>query len=95
MLATRTRDLMRFRAGELPAGNEFAGKSIAVEIDGGRVRVRTMVKKVASAAKRSGRSSGSSGASPRSSSSSKWTRRGAWFGGAAPSSTARSRAPTH
>ena len=45
MLATRTRDLMRFRAGELPAGNEFAGKSIAAEIDGGRVRVRTIVKK--------------------------------------------------
>jgi hypothetical protein len=45
MLATRTRDLMRFRSGELPAGNEFAGKSVAAEIDGGRVRVRTMVKK--------------------------------------------------
>jgi hypothetical protein len=45
MLATRTRDLMRFRAGELPAGNEFAGKSVAAEIDGGRVRVRTIVKK--------------------------------------------------
>ena len=26
MLATRTRDLLRFRAGELPAGTEFAGK---------------------------------------------------------------------
>jgi hypothetical protein len=46
MLATRTRDLMRFRAGELPAGNEFAGKSVAAEIDGGRVRVRTIVKKI-------------------------------------------------
>jgi hypothetical protein len=45
MLATRTRDLMRFRAGELPAGTEFAGKSIAAQIDGGRVRVRTIVKK--------------------------------------------------
>jgi hypothetical protein len=45
MLATRTRDLMRFRAGNLPAGNEFAGKSIAVEVDGGRLRVRTLVKK--------------------------------------------------
>jgi hypothetical protein len=45
MLATRTRDLMRFRSGELPAGNEFAGKSVAAEIDGGRVRVRTIVKK--------------------------------------------------
>jgi hypothetical protein len=46
MLATRTRDLMRFRSGELPAGNEFAGKSVAAEIDGGRVRVRTIVKKI-------------------------------------------------
>ena len=45
MLATRTRDLMRFRAGEVPAGNEFADKSIAVQIDGGWVRVRTIVKK--------------------------------------------------
>jgi hypothetical protein len=45
MLATRTRDLMRFRSGELPAGSEFAGKSVAAEIDGGRVRVRTIVKK--------------------------------------------------
>ena len=44
MLATRTRDLMRFRAGELPAGSEFAGKSVAVGMDGGRVRVRTIVK---------------------------------------------------
>jgi hypothetical protein len=45
MLATRTRDLMRFRSGGLPAGNEFTGKSVAAEIDGGRVRVRTIVKK--------------------------------------------------
>jgi hypothetical protein len=45
MLATRTRDLMRFRSGGLPAGSEFAGKSVAAEIDGGRVRVRTIVKK--------------------------------------------------
>ena len=46
MLATRTRDLMRFRAGELPAGKEFAGKSVAAEIDGGRLRVRTIVEKI-------------------------------------------------
>jgi hypothetical protein len=45
MLVTRTRDLMRFRTGELPVGTEFAGKSVAAEIDGGRVRVRTIVKK--------------------------------------------------
>jgi hypothetical protein len=46
MLATRTRDLLRFRAGDLPAGDEFAGKRVAVEIDGGRVRVRTVIEKI-------------------------------------------------
>jgi len=46
MLATRTRDLLRFRAGELPTGNELAGKNVAVGIDGGRVRVRTVVEKI-------------------------------------------------
>jgi len=45
-LATRTRDLMRFRAGELPAGDEFAGKRLGAGIDGGRVRVRTLVEKI-------------------------------------------------
>jgi hypothetical protein len=45
MLAARTRDLLRFRAGGLPAGNQFAGNRLAVQIDGGRVRVRTVVKK--------------------------------------------------
>ena len=43
MLTTRTRDLLRFRAGTLPAGDEFAGKRVAVGIDGGRVRVRTVI----------------------------------------------------
>ena len=95
MLAARTRDLMRFRAGDLPAGNEFAGKDIAVEVDGGRVRVRTVVKKVATTAKRSGRSSRSNGVSPRLSSSLKSARRGGWFEEAALSSTARSRVPMH
>jgi hypothetical protein len=52
MLATRTRDLMRFRAGELSAGTEFAGKRVAVEIDGGRVRVRTVIKTVRVGGKR-------------------------------------------
>ncbi len=45
MLATRTRDLLRYRAGLLPAGDELAGKRVAVGIDGGRVRVRTVVGK--------------------------------------------------
>ena len=39
MLATRTRDLLRFRQGGLPAGTEFANKRVAVQIDGGRIRV--------------------------------------------------------
>jgi hypothetical protein len=46
MLATRTRGLLRFRRGELPAGAELAGKRVAVAIDGGRVRVRTVIKEV-------------------------------------------------
>ena len=46
MLATRTRDLPRFRRGGLPAGTEFADRRVAIQIDGGRVRVRTIVKKL-------------------------------------------------
>jgi hypothetical protein len=46
MLATRTRDLMRFRRGELPAGSEFKDKRVAAGIDGGRVRVRTVVETI-------------------------------------------------
>ncbi len=46
MLAGRTRDLLRFRRGELPAGEQFQGKRIAAATDGGRVRVRTVIKKV-------------------------------------------------
>jgi len=45
MLAARTRDLMLFRRGALPPGSEFADKRIAVGIDGGRLRVRTVIKK--------------------------------------------------
>jgi hypothetical protein len=52
MLAARTRDLMRFRSGQLPAGREFAGKRIAVGIDGGRVRVRTVMETIRVAGKR-------------------------------------------
>jgi hypothetical protein len=46
MLATRTRDRLRFRRGELPPGDEFPGKRVAAAIDGGRVRVRTVIKTV-------------------------------------------------
>ena len=43
VLATRTRDLRRFRDGLLPAGQEMAGQHIVAEVDGGRVRIRTQV----------------------------------------------------
>jgi hypothetical protein len=52
ILASRTRDLMRFRRGELPAGHEYAGKNVAVGIDGGRVRVRTVVETIRVGGKR-------------------------------------------
>lgn len=51
MLAGRSRDLLRFRRGELPAGEELKGKRVAVALDGGRVRVRTVIKKVRAAGK--------------------------------------------
>ena len=51
MLASRTRDLLRFRRGECPAGEKFKGKRVVVAIDGGRVRVRTVIKKVRIAGK--------------------------------------------
>ena len=51
MLAARTRDLLRFRRGELPAGEALKGKRVAVALDGGRVRVRTVIKKVRVAGK--------------------------------------------
>jgi hypothetical protein len=52
MLATRTRDLMRFGRGELRSGSEFKDKSVAVGIDGGRVRVRTVVETIRVSGKR-------------------------------------------
>jgi hypothetical protein len=52
MLAGRTRDLMRFRRGELLAGREFAGKRVVAAIDGGRVRVRTVIKTIRVGGKR-------------------------------------------
>jgi hypothetical protein len=36
ILATRTRDLQRYRAGDLPAGRELAGRRVGAAIDGGR-----------------------------------------------------------
>jgi hypothetical protein len=46
LLTSRTRDLMRFRRGDLPAGDEFADQRVGVGIDGGRVRVRTVIQKI-------------------------------------------------
>jgi hypothetical protein len=43
ILATRTRDLQRYRAGQFPAGSEMAGQHVVAQVDGGRVRIRTQV----------------------------------------------------
>jgi hypothetical protein len=40
MLCLRTHDLELFRAGDMPAGTELAGKRVSVQIDGGRTRIR-------------------------------------------------------
>ena len=40
LLAVRRRELVAFRDGNLPAGDEFAVLRIAVQIDGGRLRTR-------------------------------------------------------
>ena len=41
VLTSRTRDLLRWRAGTLPPGSDLAGRRVAAMIDGGRTRVRT------------------------------------------------------
>jgi hypothetical protein len=43
VLTTRTRDVQRFRAGVLPAGQELAGHHVVAQVDGGRVRIRTQI----------------------------------------------------
>lgn len=45
VLTCRTRDLLRWRAGLLPAGPELAGRRVAAMIDGGRTRLRTVIRK--------------------------------------------------
>ena len=40
MLALRQRELLAWRAGQLPAGSDFAGRRVVVQIDGGRLRLR-------------------------------------------------------
>jgi len=46
VLATRTRDLERYRRGELPVGTELKGKRVGVAMDGGRTRIRRKIRKV-------------------------------------------------
>jgi hypothetical protein len=43
VLATRTRDLRRWRDGQLPAGREMVGQHVVAQTDGGRVRIRTQI----------------------------------------------------
>ncbi len=40
LLELRRRELFAWREGWLPAGNDFAGRRVAVQIDGGRIRLR-------------------------------------------------------
>jgi hypothetical protein len=44
-LELRRRELFLWRSGKLPAGSEFAGRRVVVQIDGGRVRLRENKKK--------------------------------------------------
>lgn len=43
VLATRARDLQRFRDGHFPPGQEMTGHHVVAQVDGGRVRIRTQV----------------------------------------------------
>jgi hypothetical protein len=45
LLIARRSDLERYRDGQMPAGTEFAGKRIGVQIDGGRIRLRKVTRK--------------------------------------------------
>jgi hypothetical protein len=45
MLTCRTRDLLRWRAGLLPPAAALAGRRVAAMIDGGRTRIRTVIRK--------------------------------------------------
>lgn len=44
-LAARTEQLQRYRAGALPAGKELKGKRVGAASDGGRIRIRTVIRK--------------------------------------------------
>jgi hypothetical protein len=43
VLATRTRDLQRWRDGQAVVGQEMAGQHVVAQVDGGRVRIRTQI----------------------------------------------------
>ena len=79
VLTARTRDLLRWRAGQLPPAQNLAGKRVAAMIDGGRMRLRTVTRKQKGRGK--GRSNGGvtgrSGVSRSCSSSSRWMSRAA------------------
>jgi hypothetical protein len=45
VLTARTRDLLRWRAGQLPPEQTLAGKRVAAQIDGGRIRLRRVTRK--------------------------------------------------
>jgi hypothetical protein len=45
VLTSRTRDLLRWRAGALTPGSDLAGRRVAAMVDGGRTRVRTVIRK--------------------------------------------------
>jgi hypothetical protein len=44
-LVARRMDLERYRRGEMPAGTQLAGKRVVAELDGGRMRLRTVKRK--------------------------------------------------
>jgi hypothetical protein len=43
VLTSRTRELLRWRAGLLPPGTELVGRRVGAMIDGGRTRIRTVI----------------------------------------------------
>jgi hypothetical protein len=54
LLELRRRELFAWRDGWLPAGNQFAGRRVAVQIDGGRVRLRENKKRQKGGKKKKG-----------------------------------------
>jgi hypothetical protein len=45
VLTWRTRELLRWRAGQVPAGSELAGKRVVACVDGGRMRLRRVTRR--------------------------------------------------